>query len=145
MTPICITRKLSVAGQISAADIPEIRRLGFVAIVNNRPDGEEAGQPAQDEVGRAARAAGLGYVYLPVTDATLSAEAALGFGAALNAASGPVLAHCRSGARSFTLWAIGEVLSGRMSAGELTDLAGRAGCDPSGALNWLAASTAAHP
>ena len=35
-------------------------------IVNNRPDGEEPGQPAGDEIKAAAEAAGLDYRHIPV-------------------------------------------------------------------------------
>ncbi|MDP2696710.1 TIGR01244 family sulfur transferase [Thalassospira sp.] len=139
MTPIQITDKLFITGQISSADIAGIIARGFVAIVNNRPDDEEPGQPQQAATRAAAQAAGLGYLYLPVAGATLNAEAAGTFRAALRAASGPVLAHCRSGARSFTLWAIGEILAGEITPEQLVALANERGCDASDVLIWLAA------
>jgi uncharacterized protein (TIGR01244 family) len=34
-----------VNGQIRPADVPALKELGVTLIVNNRPDGEDAGQP----------------------------------------------------------------------------------------------------
>jgi uncharacterized protein (TIGR01244 family) len=53
---------------------------------------------------------------------------------AFEAASGPVLAFCRSGTRSIVTWSIGQATSGAMSRGELTDLGRAAGYDLSGVL-----------
>ena len=44
----------------------EIAALGVTTIVNNRPDGEEPGQPSGDEIADAAEAAGLVYREVPV-------------------------------------------------------------------------------
>ncbi len=60
------------------------------------------------------------------------------FQSVVKGAAGPVLVHCRSGTRSANLWAIGEVLDGRMVVEDLGPLsaarsastcrARRAGC-----------------
>ena len=50
---------ISVAPQISVEDVPGIAAAGFVAIINNRPDGEDMGQPTGAEIRAAAEAAGL--------------------------------------------------------------------------------------
>lgn len=47
MKPIAVTAKLSVAPQPLLSDFQELRRLGFMAIVNNRPDGEDRTSPAR--------------------------------------------------------------------------------------------------
>ena len=111
-----INDRVSVSPQIDPADVTELARLGFKGIVNNRPDGEEADQPDHETMRQAAAAVGMGYLWLPVTGSTINGEVAETFRSMLDASSGPVLAHCRSGARSFTLWAIGEVLVGRMNS-----------------------------
>ena len=54
-----LTPALSVAGQIAAADLPEIAGAGFRSIICNRTDGEAADQPGFSEIERAARSAGL--------------------------------------------------------------------------------------
>lgn len=101
-----IDETLSVSAQITADDVAEAARLGFRAIIANRPDGEEPGQPDQAEIASAAEAAGLAFRYLPVTPGTMSDELADGMADALRALPRPVLAYCRSGARSATLHAM---------------------------------------
>lgn len=106
-----VTDTLSVAPQIDPADMPAIKAAGFVAIVNNRPDGEEPGQPSGDEVRAAAQAAGLAYAEVPVTHAGFS-HPQLDAMAQVLEADGPVLAYCRSGTRSCNLWALAEAKGG---------------------------------
>ena len=52
-------------------------------------------------------------------------------------ASGPVFVHCRSGTRSANLWAIGEVLDGRLMIDDLGPLSQQIGLDLRGAEGWL--------
>lgn len=127
-----VTDTLSVAPQISVDDVAEAARQGFRLIINNRPDGEAADQPTSAEIEAAARAAGLGYLHIPVvggpTAAQVEAERK-----ALAAAEGPVLAFCRSGTRSIVTWSIGEAQAGR-SRSELIGLGAAAGYDLAGVL-----------
>ena len=55
---------ISVAPQIQPEDIAAIKAAGFVAVVNNRPDEEQEGQPDGDAIRAAAEAAGLTYTAL---------------------------------------------------------------------------------
>lgn len=99
--------KVYAAGQIGPEDIPALKAEGFTAILNNRPDGEGGPeQPTSQEVRAAAEAEGLQYAYVPMTAQALSPEMLDDFHAAVDAAPGKVLAHCRSGARSTALWAL---------------------------------------
>ena len=113
----------SVAGQIDPARIPELAAQGIALIVNNRPDGEDPGQPASAAVEAAARAAGIGYRQIPVSGA-ISADQVAAMRAALEGAEGQVLAYCRVGMRSALLWALA-----RASAGEDADALVRAGAE----------------
>jgi len=106
MKPVAVTAKLSVAPQPLLSDFQELRRLGFMTIVNNRPDGEDPDQPGSAAEAQAARAAGLGYVHIPVTSTGMTEEDARLFKQTIEQAPGPVVAHCRSGARSFYLWVL---------------------------------------
>ncbi|RUM96763.1 TIGR01244 family phosphatase [Pseudaminobacter arsenicus] len=135
-----VTDKLYIAPQLTADDIRAAKAEGFAAIVNNRPDGEEAGQPNSSENRRVAEMEGLGYTYLPVVPGQITEGQVADFQASLAQASGPVLAHCRTGARSATLYAIGEVIDGRMSEDEIVPLGQRLGVDLSGAVKWLDAN-----
>lgn len=126
-----IDDRISVAPQIAPEDIADIAAQGFVAIVNNRPDGEDAGQPDGAAIRAAAEAAGLAYSEIPVTHAGFSGPQVEAMAAALDAADGPVLAYCRSGTRSCNLWALAAASKG----GEpetLTGKAAGAGYDISG-------------
>ena len=104
---------IAVAPQIAPDDVTAIKAAGYVAIVNNRPDGEEPGQPAGEAIRLAAEAAGLAYTAIPVTQAGFSHEQLDAMAQALVAAEGPVLAYCRSGTRSCNLWALAAAKAGR--------------------------------
>ena len=67
-----IDSRIAVAPQIVAEDMAELAASGFTAIVNNRPDGEDPGQPDGAEIAAAAAAAGLTYTAIPVTQAGFS-------------------------------------------------------------------------
>lgn len=103
-----IDRELSVASQVQPADLPAIARAGFRAIVCNRPDGETADQPAFSEVERAAREWGLPAHYLPAESGKVTDEQGRQFAALLDRLPKPVLAYCRSGMRSATLWSLSQ-------------------------------------
>jgi uncharacterized protein (TIGR01244 family) len=138
MKPIAVTAKLAVAPQPKLSDFQEFRRSGFTAVVNNRPDGEDPTQLGSAVEAEAARAAGLGYVHIPVTAMGMTKQDARLLKETIEQAPGPVVAHCRSGARSFYLW----VLSGDLdplSDEELLAKATELGVDTNAARTWLAA------
>ena len=126
-----INDSIAVAPQIDPLDIAAIKEAGFVAIVNNRPDDEEPGQPSGDAVRAAAAAAGVGYTAIPVTHAGFGHPQLDAMAQALVEAGGPVLAYCRSGTRSCNLWALAAAKAGRNPA-VLVEQAARAGYDLSG-------------
>lgn len=123
-----ITDQLSVAPQIAVADVEKARAQGFVCIVNNRPDGESPDQTPSGKIEEAARAAGLDYVHIPVMGGPTQAQAQA-MREACAAAGGPVLAYCRSGTRSITTWALGEVLAGTTPREDLSQMGAAAGYD----------------
>jgi uncharacterized protein (TIGR01244 family) len=123
-----VTDLLSVAPQIDVEDVERARAEGFVCIVNNRPDGESPDQTPSGKIEAAARAAGLDYVHIPVTGGPTRAQAEA-MHEAVNAADGPVLAYCRSGTRSISTWALGQVLTEATPIDELARLGAAAGYD----------------
>jgi len=100
MKPTTVTAKLAVAPQPVLSDFQEFRRLGFTTIVNNRPDGEDPNQPGSATEEQAARAAGLGYVHIPVMSTGMNEDDARLLKETIEQAPGPVVAHCKSGVRS---------------------------------------------
>ena len=103
---------ISVAPQIAVEDVAAIKAAGFTAIVNNRPDGEEAGHIPGDTIRAAAEAAGLTYTAIPITHAGFSYPQIEAMAEVLAGADGPVLAFCRSGTRSCNLWALAQARNG---------------------------------
>ena len=122
-----IDERTYVSWQVDHADLPAIKAAGVAMIVNNRPDGEEPGQPAAAAIETAARAAGLDYRFIPVASG-FSADQVDAMTEALDAAEGPVLAFCRSGTRSTFLWALARTRQGE-EAEELMRNAAAAGYD----------------
>ncbi|KAB2688488.1 TIGR01244 family phosphatase [Brucella tritici] len=140
MKPIPVTHKLSVAAQVQPEDFQELRRLGFKTVINNRPDGEEASQPGSDAEAAAAKAAGLDYVFIPVTSSSMTEDDVRRFAEAIVASDGPVLAHCRSGARSFYMWVLaGDADVQGFSDDKLIAVASDIGIAPDASRAWLAA------
>ena len=97
---------ISVFGQIEPEDVAAAKAQGFTAIINNRPDDEQPGQPAGAEIEAAAKAAGMDYVAIPVDHSGFNEGQVAAMADALQKAQGPVLAFCRSGTRSTYLWAL---------------------------------------
>ncbi len=123
-----ITPDFFAAGQISPGDIAAVKATGITLVINNRPDGEEPGQPLASDMAAAIRAAGLVYVHIPVRSGGIDPAAIEPTCEALAAATGPVLAFCRSGARSTALWAMARAATGA-SPQTLIEQAGAAGYD----------------
>ena len=145
MRSIAITDMFSVAGQPDVADFKQLAGEGFRALINARPDGEEAGQPGNVAEQRAAHDAGLRYSFVPVTGATITRADIDAFRSALAASAGPVVAHCKSGARALTLYVLGEVLDGRMKVEDVVSFGKSRGFDLSGAVKWLQRTARERP
>jgi len=128
-----VTDSLSVSPQVTESDMARAAAEGFVLVINNRPDGEDPGQPSSATIEAAARAAGLDYVHIPVRGGP-GPDQVEAVRAAVEAADGPVLAFCRSGTRSIVTWSIGQALSGETDRQTLVGQGAAAGYDLSGVL-----------
>jgi len=128
-----INDHVSVSGQIQPEDVAVLKAAGFVAIINNRPEGESPDQPAGAEIEAAAEAIGLAYYAIPLGREGVSAEMVEKTKAVLEGSNGPVFCFCRSGTRSTTLWALSQ--AGERDASEIISQAAEAGYD----MNHLAA------
>ncbi len=103
-----LTADLSVSPQITVDDVPMLKAEGFRAIICNRPDGEAEDQPRFAEIADAAQKVGIKALYLPVVAGSMADADARAFRQALTDLPGPVLAYCRSGARSANLWTLSQ-------------------------------------
>ncbi|ALL14200.1 TIGR01244 family sulfur transferase [Caulobacter henricii] len=128
-----VTDSLSVSPQVTEADMARAAAEGFVLVINNRPDGEDPGQPSGATIEAAARAAGLDYVHIPVRGSPGPDQVAA-VQEAVASAAGPILAFCRSGTRSIVTWSIGQALSGDSDRETLVRQGADAGYDLSGVL-----------
>jgi sulfide:quinone oxidoreductase len=122
-----LTPELAVATQMAPADLAAIAAAGFTTVICNRPDGEQPGQPGHEAMAQAAGALGLRFEYQPVVTGQVTPEQGQVFGDLLAQARGPVLAYCRSGMRSTTLWAYSQ--AGRQPWQSLLQTAAQAGYD----------------
>jgi len=104
-----INHTLSVSDQLVPTDMAAIAAAGFRSIICNRPDDEAADQPSFAVIEAAAEKAGLVAAYLPVTTQTLNADNGAAFGMLMAQLPKPVLAYCRSGARSTSLAGLAAV------------------------------------
>jgi len=130
-----INDHVSVSPQISPADFPALKALGFTAVINNRPDGESPDQPSSATMQAAAEQAGLSYHFIPLGRDGVSPQLVDAETEALEGSAGPVLAFCRSGTRSTTLWALSQ--AGKVPAHEIVTAAAHAGYDISHLLGHL--------
>ncbi|MDE2296656.1 MAG: TIGR01244 family phosphatase, partial [Burkholderiales bacterium] len=100
--------ELSVAAQIAASDLAALHAAGYRAIICNRPDGEGADQPNYSEIAQAALGLGIATRYLPAVSGQVTDAEGAAFGALMRELPRPVLAYCRTGIRSTTMWALSE-------------------------------------
>ncbi len=100
-----LTDTFAVAPQLAPEDMAAVAAAGFKSVINNRPDFEGGPtQPSANAIRDAAEAAGLTYVHQPVNGANIQADDVATFASLLQSLPGPVLAFCRSGARSTKLY-----------------------------------------
>jgi len=98
-----------VADQITTQDIELIAARGIKTIFCNRPDGEGPDQPNVAEIEQALQPYGIQIQYFPVVSGKVTDEQAEEFKQLYLQAQKPLLAYCRSGTRSITLWALSQV------------------------------------
>ena len=102
------TDTFATAPQLAPEHMAAIAAHGFKTIINNRPDMEGGpDQPSSAAMKAAAEAAGLTYHYLPVVSGSITPEQVVQMAELVQGAPAPVLAFCRSGARSTQLWSLG--------------------------------------
>ena len=98
--------KTLISGQIDPADVAGLKQAGVTMIVNNRPDGEDAGQPLAAEIEAAADAAGIGYRHIPIARGLGPSDVENMREALAEVGDGKMLAFCRTGNRSALVWAV---------------------------------------
>jgi uncharacterized protein (TIGR01244 family) len=118
-----------VSSQVEEADLDLAKSRCVTLIINNRPDGEEKGQPTSDQVKVWAEARAIDYKHIPVTGSNIPLQSISEFGILLSEAEGNVLAYCRSGMRSCSLWALAHAAVNDLTNEEILSVAKGAGYD----------------
>ena len=101
-----------VSGQIAPEDVAGLRDQGVTMIVNNRPDGEDDGQPLAADIEAAAEQAGIDYRFIPIARGIGPADVDAMQDALRECGDGKLLAFCRSGNRSTLVWAVARAGDG---------------------------------
>ena len=125
-----LTDSILASPQIGLDDVTEAKAAGVTLIINNRPDGEEAGQIEGSVIEQAAREAGIDYLAIPIGQGGFSEPQVTAMSDALANADGKVLAYCRSGTRSTFLWSLSQASQGG-DPDQITSQASAAGYDVS--------------
>ena len=118
-----------VSGQIAPHEVAGLAEQGITVLVNNRPDGEEPGQPLAGDIEDAAAAAGIAYRFVPIIRGIGPADVESMQEAVRAAGGGKLLAFCRSGTRSAMALGLAKREEGA-SADEVHRCLTEAGFDP---------------
>lgn len=109
---VYLTPDFAITGDLEPTDFTKAAALGFKAILNNRPDGEEDHQLSSATEAEFAWQAGLKYRFLPLDKHELFTDPVVeGMIGAMSELDGPILAHCKSGLRSAIVWAAASARS----------------------------------
>lgn len=101
-----ISEDLTVSEQLSEADIKHLHAQGYRSILCNRPDEECSELATFSDIKNKADDYGIACRYYPVAPGAITLQDAKGFAELLSELPQPVLAYCRSGKRSISLWAL---------------------------------------
>lgn len=100
-----IAADFSVAGQIEIEDVAALKSAGYKSIICNRPDFEDPDQTLAETLRGIVLAAGMEHRFIPVSGAIgMTMENLEATITALEELPRPILAYCRSGARSTNLY-----------------------------------------
>ena len=106
-----LSADFATAPQLATGDLAQAVAAGFRSVVNNRPDGEGGPmQPTSEAIEQAAEAVGLAYAFLPVQSSYQTPDEIARMHALLQQLPKPVLAFCRSGARTANLFRAAQAL-----------------------------------
>lgn len=124
-----VTDDFYVAPQLQVEDVDAAMYEGFQALIMNRPDGESADQPHTADIVNKAAEHGMAFKHIPITAPPQPADVQATSNALDELAGKKILAFCRSGTRSVTLWAYAKVARGELSADDAIRFAADAGYD----------------
>ena len=121
--------KTLVSGQVAPHEVAGLAEQGITMLVNNRPDGEDDGQPLAGDIEDAAAAAGIAYRHIPIIRGIGPSDIEAMQEAMRETGDGKLLAFCRSGTRSALTWALAKRADGA-AAEDVMSRVSAAGFDP---------------
>jgi uncharacterized protein (TIGR01244 family) len=113
-----IETTVACAGAITPESVVEIKKMGFVSVVNLRRASEEGANVEKEEA--AAKAAGIRYFHVPY-DGSADPKAADAFLTAITTRGAePAFIHCAGGNRAATMWLIKRIAIDRWDVDRAT-------------------------
>ncbi|RCL01528.1 MAG: hypothetical protein JSC085_000415 [Candidatus Tokpelaia sp. JSC085] len=97
-----------ISSQISTDDLQAIADVGIRTVICNRPDREDEGQPDFLLIQQAAAEYNISLYYVPVTGSGVAENSLQAMITILTQAERPLLAYCRSGNRSDTIYRLAK-------------------------------------
>ncbi|WJS02785.1 bifunctional protein tyrosine phosphatase family protein/NAD(P)/FAD-dependent oxidoreductase [Roseibium aggregatum] len=131
-----INSQISVAPQVKPEDMADFAQQGFRSVICNRPDGEGADQPSFEEIEAAAGKLGMEARYLPIVAGKVGDTDAEEFGRLMESLPKPILAYCRTGTRSATLWSLSQ--AEKLPLSDILSKTKAAGYDMAGVVRRIA-------
>ncbi len=123
-----VSENLFATSQIEPDDLKSLLRAGITAIVDLRPDGEDADQTSSAEMERAVRTIGMKFYYIPVPHGDIPEQSVTALAAVLSQQKSRALLYCRSGNRAVRTLALAEAQrAGGPSAEEIRSMVIAAG------------------
>ena len=102
-----IETTVACAGAITPESVVEVKKMGFVSVINLRLASEEGANVEKEEA--AAKAAGIRYYHVPY-DGSADPKAADAFLTAITTKGAePAFIHCAGGNRAATMWLIKRI------------------------------------
>jgi sulfide:quinone oxidoreductase len=110
MNTLEIDEEYIVSSQIDTFNMNEIQEQGIKTIICNRPDNEVYNQPLFEDIQKEANKLGIDCFHLPVDGNSDPETIREEFKAIYDKCEKPILAYCRSGARSQSVWELSKNL-----------------------------------
>jgi len=104
-----IEEGFAVSPQVDVSEVAQIETAGFKAVINNRPEGEEQGQPIGTDIGNKVLDHNMTYTFQPVVGSNITDDDVANFKRLFKTSEKPLLAFCRTGTRCTNLWALATV------------------------------------
>jgi len=120
-----LTDSFAVAPQLDPADMAALAAQGIATVICNRPDAENPAPLQAAAMQAAAEAAGIDFVFNPVTGGAMTLQNVEEQAEAIDGSDGPVVAYCGSGTRSAIAWAL--AMAGAVDTDAILNAAADAG------------------